>query len=247
MTSSTWPTRRSPAASWARCSPRGRRTLAGGAHRWRRRDRRRDGLGADGVRRDASRGRRDGPDLRRHDGRPRGGLSRGALGRCSRSAACRVLGPSASAVAGAAPSGCAPNGPAEGAVGSGLRLTYLGHATVMIELDGVRLLTDPVLGRRLGPLRRLGPTPDPAAIGPVDGVLISTHTPTISTVRPCGPSRVLRPSSCPRHGAERVTPLPRRPRGTRQRAGRLRARTRDRRPARHRRWLRHRGARRSDT
>ena len=58
-------------------------------------------------------------------------------------------------------------------MGSGLRLTYLGHATVMIELDGVRLLTDPVLGRRLGPLRRLGPTPDPAAIGPVDGVLIS--------------------------------------------------------------------------
>ena len=58
-------------------------------------------------------------------------------------------------------------------MGSALRLTYLGHATVLIELDGVRLLTDPVLGRRLGPLRRLGPTPDPAAIGPVDGVLIS--------------------------------------------------------------------------
>ena len=59
---------------------------------------------------------------------------------------------------GAAPSDCAANGPAESAVGTGLRLTYLGHATVMIELDGVRLLTDPVLGRRLGPLRRLGPT-----------------------------------------------------------------------------------------
>jgi L-ascorbate metabolism protein UlaG (beta-lactamase superfamily) len=54
-----------------------------------------------------------------------------------------------------------------------LRLTYLGHATVMIELDGVRILTDPVLGRRLGPLRRLGPTPDPAAFGAVDAVLIS--------------------------------------------------------------------------
>lgn len=55
----------------------------------------------------------------------------------------------------------------------GLRLTYLGHATVLIELDGVRILTDPVLGDRLGPLRRLGPTPDPDAIGEVDGVLIS--------------------------------------------------------------------------
>jgi L-ascorbate metabolism protein UlaG (beta-lactamase superfamily) len=54
-----------------------------------------------------------------------------------------------------------------------LRLTYLGHATVMIELDGVRLLTDPVLGRRLGPLRRRGPAPDPAELGRVDGVLIS--------------------------------------------------------------------------
>jgi L-ascorbate metabolism protein UlaG (beta-lactamase superfamily) len=58
-------------------------------------------------------------------------------------------------------------------VESALRLTYLGHATVLIELDGVRILTDPVLGRRVGPLRRHGPTPDPAALGAVDGVLIS--------------------------------------------------------------------------
>ena len=54
-----------------------------------------------------------------------------------------------------------------------MRLTYLGHATVMIELDGVRILTDPILGRRLGPLRRHGPTPDPASFGAVDAVLIS--------------------------------------------------------------------------
>jgi L-ascorbate metabolism protein UlaG (beta-lactamase superfamily) len=52
-------------------------------------------------------------------------------------------------------------------------LTYLGHATVMIELDGVRILTDPLLADRLGPLRRAGPTPDPASIGEVDGILIS--------------------------------------------------------------------------
>lgn len=58
-------------------------------------------------------------------------------------------------------------------MGSGLRLTYLGHASVMIELDGVRILTDPVLGSRLGPLRRHGPTPDPAEMGAVDGILIS--------------------------------------------------------------------------
>jgi L-ascorbate metabolism protein UlaG (beta-lactamase superfamily) len=54
-----------------------------------------------------------------------------------------------------------------------LRLTYLGHATVLIEVDGVRLLTDPVLGDRVGPLRRRGPTPDAAKIGAVDAVLIS--------------------------------------------------------------------------
>jgi L-ascorbate metabolism protein UlaG (beta-lactamase superfamily) len=54
-----------------------------------------------------------------------------------------------------------------------LRLTFLGHATVLIELDGVRILTDPILGHRVGPLRRSGPTPDPAEIGPVDGIVIS--------------------------------------------------------------------------
>ena len=40
-----------------------------------------------------------------------------------------------------------------------LRVTFLGHATVVIELDGARLLTDPVLGRRVGHLRRHGPQP----------------------------------------------------------------------------------------
>ena len=39
------------------------------------------------------------------------------------------------------------------------RIVYVGHATVLIELDGVRLLTDPVLGGWVGPLRRQGPPP----------------------------------------------------------------------------------------
>ena len=55
----------------------------------------------------------------------------------------------------------------------GLRLTWVGHATLLIELDGLRILTDPVLGERLGPLRRLGPAPDADALGPIDTVLIS--------------------------------------------------------------------------
>ena len=62
-------------------------------------------------------------------------------------------------------------------MGSALRLTYIGHATVLIELDGVRILTDPVLATRLGPLRRLGPTPDPTALGAIDAVLISHSHP----------------------------------------------------------------------
>jgi L-ascorbate metabolism protein UlaG (beta-lactamase superfamily) len=62
-------------------------------------------------------------------------------------------------------------------VGSALRLTYIGHSTVLIELDGVRILTDPVLGARLGPLRRLGPMPDPASLGAIDAVLISHSHP----------------------------------------------------------------------
>jgi L-ascorbate metabolism protein UlaG (beta-lactamase superfamily) len=51
------------------------------------------------------------------------------------------------------------------------RITYVGHATVLLELDGVRLLTDPVLRRRIGYLRRAGPLPDTPA--DIDAVLVS--------------------------------------------------------------------------
>ena len=40
---------------------------------------------------------------------------------------------------------------------SGLRLTWLGHSTVLIEIDGVRVLTDPVWGPRASPSRFAGP------------------------------------------------------------------------------------------
>ena len=53
------------------------------------------------------------------------------------------------------------------------RLTYVGHATVLVELGGTRLLTDPVLRRRIGPLVRHGPVPPPAIIKDIDAVLIS--------------------------------------------------------------------------
>jgi L-ascorbate metabolism protein UlaG (beta-lactamase superfamily) len=40
---------------------------------------------------------------------------------------------------------------------SGLRATWLGHSTVLIEIDGHRLLTDPVWGPRASPSRLIGP------------------------------------------------------------------------------------------
>ncbi|TMK57841.1 MAG: MBL fold metallo-hydrolase [Actinobacteria bacterium] len=53
------------------------------------------------------------------------------------------------------------------------RLTYVGHSTVLIDLDGSRLLTDPVLGGNLGPLVRHGAPPAREATENLDAVLIS--------------------------------------------------------------------------
>ena len=52
------------------------------------------------------------------------------------------------------------------------KVTYVGHATVRIELDGVRLLTDPVLRPRILHLRRVGHVPHDAVRG-TDAVLLS--------------------------------------------------------------------------
>ena len=52
------------------------------------------------------------------------------------------------------------------------RVTYVGHATVLIDLDGVRLITDPVLRPRVLHLRRVGSVPA-AALRGLDAVLLS--------------------------------------------------------------------------
>ncbi len=52
-------------------------------------------------------------------------------------------------------------------------IRFVGHATVRLEIGGVRVLTDPFLRARLGPLERHGPVPDAADLGPVDVILIS--------------------------------------------------------------------------
>lgn len=54
-------------------------------------------------------------------------------------------------------------------------LSYLGHASTSIELDGVRLLTDPVLRGRIGHLRRRTELPPALSVGRPDAVLISHH------------------------------------------------------------------------
>jgi len=62
---------------------------------------------------------------------------------------------------------------------SGLRATWLGHSTVLIEIDGRRVLTDPVWGPRASPSRLAGPrrfqpVPVPLrALPPLDLVLVS--------------------------------------------------------------------------
>ena len=62
---------------------------------------------------------------------------------------------------------------------TGLRLTWMGHSSVLAEIDGHRVLFDPVWGERCSPVpfagpKRLHPVPLPlAALGPVDVVVIS--------------------------------------------------------------------------
>lgn len=53
------------------------------------------------------------------------------------------------------------------------RLKYIGHATTLIRLGGTVMLTDPMLRRWLGPLRRYGPPPDRELTADLDLVLIS--------------------------------------------------------------------------
>ncbi|MFJ7157866.1 MBL fold metallo-hydrolase [Streptomyces sp. NPDC101118] len=62
---------------------------------------------------------------------------------------------------------------------TGLRLTWMGHSSVLAEIDGHRVLFDPVWGDRCSPFpfagpKRLHAVPVPlAALGPVDVVVIS--------------------------------------------------------------------------
>jgi L-ascorbate metabolism protein UlaG (beta-lactamase superfamily) len=62
---------------------------------------------------------------------------------------------------------------------TGLRVTWLGHSTLLVELDGHRVLTDPVWSERASPFGAVGPRrwyPPPIALGelpPLDAVVVS--------------------------------------------------------------------------
>jgi L-ascorbate metabolism protein UlaG (beta-lactamase superfamily) len=56
---------------------------------------------------------------------------------------------------------------------TGLAITWLGHATVLLDLDGARVLTDPVLGDRIGPLVRIAPSPPADRLDRLDAVVLS--------------------------------------------------------------------------
>ena len=88
---------------------------------------------------------------------------------------------------------CAPGTADSSRAGAGLAITWLGHATVLVETAGARVLTDPVLRNRVGPLARITAPVHPDAVGLVDCVLLShlhrdhTDIPTLRAVARRGP------------------------------------------------------------
>ena len=62
---------------------------------------------------------------------------------------------------------------------TGLRVTWMGHSTLLLEVDGLRILTDPIWGERTSPVTWAGPKrffEPPLAfedLPPLDAVLIS--------------------------------------------------------------------------
>ncbi|XP_061920914.1 N-acyl-phosphatidylethanolamine-hydrolyzing phospholipase D isoform X3 [Entelurus aequoreus] len=63
--------------------------------------------------------------------------------------------------------------------GPGLRVTWLGHASVLVELDGLNILTDPIFSQRaspfqfMGPKRYRGPPCNVQQLPRIDAVVIS--------------------------------------------------------------------------
>jgi L-ascorbate metabolism protein UlaG (beta-lactamase superfamily) len=56
---------------------------------------------------------------------------------------------------------------------AGLGVRFIGHATTLLDIGGVRVLTDPFIRSRLGPLERHGPVPDPNDL--VADIVVISH------------------------------------------------------------------------
>jgi L-ascorbate metabolism protein UlaG (beta-lactamase superfamily) len=85
---------------------------------------------------------------------------------------------------------------------AGDRLTFIGHACVLVESAGTRVLTDPLLVRRFAHLRRLVPVPSVPQLGAADGILIShahldhLHLPSLRRLARDAP--IVVPAGCAR-------------------------------------------------
>jgi L-ascorbate metabolism protein UlaG (beta-lactamase superfamily) len=79
-------------------------------------------------------------------------------------------------------------------------ITFVGHSTLLIELDGTRLLTDPILRMRLAHIRRIVPPPPASTADRLDAILIShahhDHLDVPSLKRLPGDVRVIAPPGC---------------------------------------------------
>ena len=82
-------------------------------------------------------------------------------------------------------------------------VAFVGHATLMVELDGARLLTDPLLRMGIAHVRRRVPLPDVADLLPLDAVLIShahaDHLDPMSLRRVARDCPVIAPRGCGGH------------------------------------------------
>jgi L-ascorbate metabolism protein UlaG (beta-lactamase superfamily) len=90
-----------------------------------------------------------------------------------------------------------------------LRVTFAGHSTVLIELDRVRVLTDPVLRRRFLHIERRVPSVDVGLVAGVDVVLVShAHHDHLDrpSLRKLGSATIVVPAGAAQHvpGRRRV-------------------------------------------
>jgi L-ascorbate metabolism protein UlaG (beta-lactamase superfamily) len=98
---------------------------------------------------------------------------------------------------------------------SGGRLTYVGHATVLIDQASTRMLTDPLVRRRIAHVVRRAPAPRLEALSSLDAILIShahaDHLDVPSLRRLAPAAHVIAPRGCApilrRAGAREVIEL----------------------------------------